>query len=128
MDEVITLQVAGGPTIEVPATEEITVHRLLELAFERAHVRFTYGVQYYGETLGYLVMMVNENYDSFDVRFAPDFYWAVLLNGTPIGMGIDRVLVRAGETVTLSYEMYVDGPDLDPSVAHKHQTRQQRGR
>jgi Domain of unknown function (DUF4430) len=122
-DAVVTMEVAGGPTMTVPWTDGMTVRDVLEAAYERQEAPFTYGLQYYGPDHGYLVMMINENYDSFDIGYAPDLYWSLRINGLPADKGIDDTRPAAGDIVTFSYVMRVEDSAEDPLVQAKHERR-----
>ena len=119
----VTVEIVGGATTSVPWEDGMTVRRALEAVFDAHQDRFTYAVQYYGSDYGHLLQMVNENYDSFDVSYQPDFYWAVRINGTPTDVGIDGSRLTAGDVVSLSYEMYVETEHADSILGVKHQRR-----
>jgi hypothetical protein len=122
-DADITIEVAGGPTMRVPWADGMTVRDALEAAYERQEAPFTYGLQFYGPDRGYLVMMINENYDSFDIGYSPDFYWSVRINGQPVEKGIDDTRPAAGDIVTFSYVMRVGDTAEDPLIQAKHERR-----
>lgn len=125
----VTIDVTGGPQIAVPWQQGMSVRAALETAFDlEDDSRFTYGLQYYGKDLGYLVMMINENYDSFDVRYEPDFYWEMLVNGSPAGTGIDGTILEAGDVVTFRYEMRRPGQTASRLTDAKHARRELRPR
>jgi hypothetical protein len=73
----------------------------LELAYDQINStgKFTYGFQYFERTLGYLVFMVNETYDTFTSSATPYFYWEVFVNGKPQNVGIDGTMLNAGDVV-----------------------------
>lgn len=70
-----TVQVAitGGPSITVPWSPNMNAQQALEAADNKVNndSSFTYALQYYGSSLGYLVLMVNETYDSLISSSAP---------------------------------------------------------
>lgn len=105
----VNLEIVGGPTIEVQWTKGMSVQVLLENAFDQTGrgATFTYALQYYGDVLGYLVVMINETYDSFISSSEPFFYWEFLLNGKPSDKGIDSTIVSPADRVTFSFERYV---------------------
>lgn len=122
----VTVEIKGGPTISVRWREGMNVRQALEAAYDDQQGvggGLTYALQYYGAELGYLVMMINENYDSFDVRYEPDFYWEMRVNGSASRSGIDQTLLKAGDVVTFAYEMRRDEPDLAPLTRIKHERR-----
>lgn len=110
----VQVTITGGPSVAVPWFPNMNAQQALEGAYNQKNnsSQFTYALQYYGTGLGYLVVMVNETYDSFISSSAPFFYWEFLVNGIPAQTGIDDVVLNPGDTVTFSLEMY---------VAEKHQ-------
>jgi hypothetical protein len=104
----VQVTVAGGPSISVPWFEGMNAQQAIEGAYGQLNDsgQFTYAIQYYGAGLGYLVMMINETYDSFTSSAAPFFYWEFLLNGSPSSSGIDSVTLTPGDAVGFSFEMY----------------------
>jgi hypothetical protein len=104
----VELTVVGGPAITVPWFEGMNAQQALEGAYGQLNnnSQFTYALQYYGSGLGYLVMMINETYDSFTSSAAPFFYWEFLLNGSPATSGIDSTVLNPGDAVCFSFEMY----------------------
>jgi hypothetical protein len=109
MSEGSTVQivVSGGPTIDVPWSQGMNVQQALEGAYNQVGqaAQFTFALQFYGQ-FGYLVMMINETYDSFISSAAPYFYWELLVNGAPSQTGIDSTILNAGDVVTFSFETY----------------------
>jgi hypothetical protein len=110
----VTVQITGGPTITVPWTSGMNAQQALEGAWNAQvqGTQFTYGLQYYGSTFGYLVMMINETYDSFASTSAPYFYWLFSVNGQSANQGIDSTVLNAGDTVGFALTQYV------PSTQH----------
>ncbi len=110
----VQVNITGGPSVSVPWLPNMNAQQALEGAYNQLNnsSQFTYAIQYYGTSLGYLVVMVNETYDSFISSSAPFFYWEFLVNGSPAQTGIDGVTLNQGDIVTFSLEMY---------VAEKHQ-------
>jgi hypothetical protein len=106
--DVVTLEIDGGSTSSVPWSKNMNVQGLLEDVFDQIGPKsgFTYALQYYGEALGYLVVMINETYDSFISSSEPFFYWEFLLNGKASDKGIDNVLVSPGDHVTFTFQRY----------------------
>jgi hypothetical protein len=110
----VQVNITGGPSVSVPWLPNMNAQQALEGAYNQLNnsSQFTYATQYYGTSLGYLVVMVNETYDSFISSSAPFFYWEFIVNGTPAQTGIDGVVLNPGDNVTFSLDMY---------VAEKHQ-------
>lgn len=104
----VVVEVAGGLTAAVPWTQGMTAQQALEAAYDqiRSSTTFTYALQFYGTQLGYLVVMINETYDSFISSAAPFYYWQFLLNGQPVNKGIDNTVLKANDVVKFTFEMY----------------------
>lgn len=105
----VTVEVVGGPTAKVAWTENMTAQRALEAAYDQINssATFTYALQFYGTQLGYLVMMINETYDSFISSAEPFFYWEFFVNNQPANKGIDNTILSAGDTIKFSFELYI---------------------
>lgn len=104
----VTVSVVGGPTIVVDWTAGMNAQQALEAAYRAANPagEFTYGLQYFGSPLGYLVIMINETYESFMSSSHPFFFWEFLINGTPAQAGIDGVTLAPGDVVTFELQAY----------------------
>lgn len=109
MPSAVTLQVVGGPSVGVPWKQNMTAQDALEAAYDQINssLSFTYALQFYGANLGYLVMMINETYDSFISSAEPFFYWEFLLNDQPAKQGIDNTVLSVGDVVRFSFEQYI---------------------
>ena len=114
--DAVTVQITGGPTTSVAWTQGLNVQQAMELAYVAINnsQQFTYALQYYG-SFGYLVMMINETYDSFSSSSAPYWYWELLVNGQPSSLGIDNEILNAGDEVTFQFSQY--SPDSHPKSA-----------
>ena len=75
MASAVSLEVVGGPSVQVPWKLNMTAQDALEAAYDQINssATFTYALQFYGSQLGYLVLMINETYDSFISSAAPFF-------------------------------------------------------
>jgi hypothetical protein len=86
--------------------------------------QFTYALQWYGNQLGYLVIMINETYDSFiskgGAMAQPFFYWEFYLNGQPAQQGVSYTVLNAGDEVKFTFEMYSSGTHAGTLVTAKH--------
>lgn|SRR5262249_199305 len=105
----VSVEVVGGPSVQVPWIQGMTGQQALEAAYNQINSSetFTYALQFYGSQLGYLVMMINETYDSFISSAAPFFYWEFFVNGQPATNGIDNTILSAGDAVKFSFELYI---------------------
>jgi len=115
--EIVDVEIVGGPRITVSWTKNMNAQDALEEAYRVINdtKKFTYALQYFGSTLGYLVQMINETYDSFISSSSPFFFWEILVNGAPATQGIDHIRLRPGDHLMFSFERY------DP-VKHKNST------
>jgi len=105
----VTVEVVGGPTVQVAWTQNMTAQQALEAAYDQINssATFIYALQFYGRQLGYLVMMINETYDSFISSAEPFFYWEFFVNNQPAKKGIDNTILSAGDTVKFSFQLYI---------------------
>jgi hypothetical protein len=118
----VTIAIEGGPTISVPWTDGLTAHAALEGAWEQVHDAdtFTYGIQYYGSGLGYLVFMINETYDTFLSVSEPFYYWEFSVNGEPASAGIDQTVLDADDTVGFALAAYDSEAHAGTLLEAKH--------
>jgi hypothetical protein len=120
----VKVTVEGGPSVDVPWAEGMTAQDALEAAYDALKADgFTFALQYYGQQLGYLVLMINETYDTFISKAEPYFYWEFLLNGAPATSGIDSVRLHAADEVGFSYVLYVVATHGTTILNVKHQSR-----
>lgn len=121
----ITVEITGGPSISVPWFSGMNAQQALEGAFNQGTGSLTYALQYYGSNLGYLVMMINETFDSFNSTAGssatPFFYWEFLINNTPASAGIDSTILNAGDVVGFNFEMYVPEQHEQSLLRFKHE-------
>jgi hypothetical protein len=118
----VTVIITGGPSVAVPWTQNMNTQQALEGAYNEINntSQFTFSLQYYGSQFGYLVMMINETYDSFISSAAPFFYWAFYLNGVPSQTGIDQTVLSAGDIVTFAFETYSGDTHHASTLGIKH--------
>ena len=104
----VTLEISGGPTFTVPWAKGMNAQQVLERASTQLQKPsdFTFALQYFGPSLGYLVLMINETYETYMSSTHPFFFWEFLVNGTPSQTGIDNTIVNAGDTITFSFETF----------------------
>lgn len=127
MDQV-TLAVDGGPTIAVPWTSGMNAQQVLEAAFQQQQTpgSFAYGLQYFGspegQYLGYLVLMINETYDTFISSGDPYFYWQFSVDGIPAPKGVDSTIVDNGATVGFAYTQWAEDQE-GTALEIKHRFR-----
>jgi hypothetical protein len=128
----VRVEISGGPSADVPHEQGLTVLSAMELAQGQIepdpHEQFTFGLQYYGAGLGYLLNMVNETYDSFISRggekATPFFYWNVLINGEPATASVDRTPVDEGDIISLEFQQFSLGQHGGTLMGRKHLAQQ----
>jgi hypothetical protein len=119
----VTVEIYGGPTITVPWTQGMNAQQALEGAYQQVSSpgQFTYALQYYGSSLGYLVVMINETYDSFISSAAPYYYWEFLVNGKPSSAGIDGTTLNSGDVVGFEFQIYIAEKHKNSTLRFKHE-------
>jgi hypothetical protein len=120
----VTLEIVGGQSINVPWVAGMNAQQVLEEAktSQPPGGNFTYGLQYFG-SLGYLVFMINQTFETFLTTEAPYLYWEFLVDGTPASKGIDQTTVNSGQTVTFELELYDPAKHSTTTVGAKHASR-----
>jgi hypothetical protein len=123
----VTVQIVGGQTITVPWTQGMNAQQALEGAFNQGTKGFTYALQYYGNPYGYLVLMINETYETFNAPSgtseSPFYYWEFLYNGTPASTGIDGTILNSGDTISFELQLYSAEEHANSSLRVKHESR-----
>lgn len=120
----ITVTVAEGPTMLVGWKAGMNAQDAIEAAQQQGGTpAFTFALQYYGANLGYLVLMINETYDSFISSAAPFFYWEFLVNDQPSPTGIDSTKVKDGDVLTFSFTVYDATTHASTPLGAKHRLR-----
>ncbi len=112
----VTVTVTGGPSTAVPYQSGMNAQMALEQAWVLLNPTpmptppvFTYALQYFGG-FGYLVMMINETYETYYSASTPYFYWDFYYNGQHAPGGIDSTLLNDGDTILFAFEPYTPGP------------------
>ena len=120
--QTVSVGVDGGETASVPWSQGITAHRALELAYQQINnsSKFTYALQYYGSSLGYMVFMVNNTYDTFSAAAHPYYYWDFLVNGQPAGKGVDSTVLQPGDAVSFRFDRYDPNTHANTLLGAKH--------
>ena len=122
----VTIAITGGPTATVDWQENLTGLMALQEAYAQLAPTqpFTYALQYYGASLGYLVVMINETYDSFISKggkaSTPFFYWEILVNGKEAKAGVDALLLSPEDVLSFSFVTYDAAQHGTTSVGAKH--------
>ncbi len=111
-EDTVTIRIVGGPTMAVPFTSGMNAQQAIEKAFDsqKSPTGFTYALQYFGGKLGYLVIMINETYESFISSSHPFYFWEFLVNGQPAQSGIDNTTLNAGDVIDFELRTF------DPTI------------
>jgi hypothetical protein len=113
--DAVTVSVASGPSASVPWTAGMNAQQALEKIWDAFHseAKFTYALQYFGSQMGYQVVMINGTYATFPNRHEqesqPYFFWEFTLNGVPAAAGIDKTMLRPGDTISFALQAYIPG-------------------
>jgi hypothetical protein len=122
----VDVEIVCGPRVTIPWVKNMNAQDALEEAYRAISdtTKFTYAIQYFGSSLGYLVLMMNETYDSFISVSSPFFYWEILINGKPATEGIDHIVLQPGDHLMFSFERYdpVKHAASTLRVKYEHQT------
>jgi hypothetical protein len=116
----VTVIVTGGPSATVQWKAQMTAQEALEAAWEQLNVvlstppTFTYALQYYG-SMGYLVIMINETYETYSSKATPNFYWEFYYNNNPASAGIDGQRLNDGDSIRFAFESYDPSTDVPSS-------------
>ncbi len=122
----VTVSVTGGPSATVPWRDGMTAQDALEAAYDALNSteQFTFSLQFFGSKFGYLVIMINETYDSFISKGGnlarPFFYWQFLVNGQPATGGVSTTRLAAGDHAQFEFEMYVEERHEGTMMGMKH--------
>jgi len=124
----VSVTIAGGPSVEVAWQAGMNAQNALELAWNQINnsASFTYGLQYYGSTFGYLLFMVNETYDSFLSSAAPYYYWEFFVNGVSQNQGIDTTILNSGDAVSFAFSQYSSELHAGTTLAAKAKFQSER--
>lgn len=120
----VTVIVVNGPSVNVAWSQGMTAQQALEAAYIAigSSQQFTYAVQYFGQ-YGYLVVMINETFETFNPSAAPNYYWEFFVNGTPSQTGIDGTILNAGDKISFELEAYLPQKHATTTVGAKHEAK-----
>jgi hypothetical protein len=121
----ITVQVVGGPSVTIPFTAGMNAQQAIEAAYDALNKQseFTYALQFFGTQLGYLVVMINETYESFISSAHPFYFWEFLVNQKPASTGIDQTTLKAGDIVAFELKTYSAAIAAESTLHAKYQAR-----
>lgn len=118
----ISVSITGGPVASVTYISGMNAQKALEQAEDVLQEEFIYSIEYYGSSLGYLVNMINETYDTFKSKSKPYFYWEFLVNGSPSPTGIDQTILSDGDEISFTFKSY-DTSSASSQITEKHNRR-----
>lgn len=121
----VTLIISGGNSFQLNWEEGMNVQNALESAYIQNNTNFTYSIQYYG-SLGYLVDMINETYDTFISKYEPFFFWELYVNGTIATNGIDFTNLSDGDVVEFVYTVYSGSISANSTLHNKYNVKKMR--
>jgi hypothetical protein len=95
----LSIEPEGKTIANIPWTGGMNVQQEMELAYSMPPC-ITFALQYYGPSLGYLVLAVDGTFDT-DTTF-----WFLYVNDVLSPTGIDETILNDGDAVSLVYEPY----------------------
>ena len=101
----ITVSVVGGSPIQVNWTSGMNAQQAIEEAYVASPQTFIFSLQYFG-SYGYLVIMINQTFETFLPTESPYYYWDFLLNGSPSSTGIDQTTLNDGDAISFLLTTY----------------------
>jgi hypothetical protein len=104
----VSVMVVGAPAITVPYTAGMNAQQALEGAYNAVGnpQQFDYALQYFGSNFGYLVVMLNDTYESFKSSSQPFYFWEFLVNGQVATSGIDNTTLNSGDAVAFELQVF----------------------
>ncbi|MDB5905600.1 MAG: hypothetical protein JWM26_4478 [Betaproteobacteria bacterium] len=122
MANTVNVAIDGGPQLDVAWSNGMNAQDALERAYAALNdpKQFTYALKYFGPGFGYLVVMINETYESFFSAAHPFFYWEFYLNDTPSQTGIDSTILNDGDRIRFALEIYNPAVHNSTTVGQKH--------
>jgi len=108
----VTISISGGSPVSVNWYSGMNAQQALEEAFPNIH----FGVTYYGNVYGYMVVMINGVYDAPSSQM----YWEFFYNGNSSNLGIDSVILNDGDSISFSNVPYSEEKHKGSLVEHKH--------
>ena len=123
----IRLEVIGGPSADVPWNEGMSalsaMMKAQEIIEPNPKEQFTFALQHF-HGQGFLVIMINETFDSFISRggewATPFFYWNVKVNGTGITQSVEKTILNAGDVLTFDFGRFIPDEHAKTMVEAKH--------
>ena len=124
-ENVVTVKIVSGPSVDVPWVKGMNAQQALEKAYVEINnsQKFTFALQYFN-LYGYLVVMINETYETFTPSASPYFYWEFFLNGSPSSTGIDGTILNCGDVIAFEFQLYTPEKHAKTTVGAKHEAKQ----
>lgn len=120
----IEVKVTNGPDFHLLWQAKMNIQTALEAALNSVPpATFSYALQYYGASLGYLVSMINETHESFNSKEAPFFFWEILVNGNISPTGIDNTPLKDGDVVVFDFIPYVASAPAESTLHAKFKAK-----
>jgi hypothetical protein len=121
----VSVTVVGGPTINVPYTAGMNAQEALEAAYNAVAnpLLFDYAIEYFGSNLGYLVVMLNDTYESFKSSASPFFFWEFLVNDAPANQGIDFTTLNPGDAISFDLLLFSSQTSKTSTVHAKYRAK-----
>jgi len=118
----VTVNVYGGPSTQVNWSSGMNAQQAMEAAYIAAPQSFIFGLQYFGQ-YGYMVIMINQTFETFATSEAPYYYWDFLYNGNPSSTGIDQTILNDGDTISFELTTYSATKHKGTLLEVKHKTK-----
>lgn len=109
----LTISPEGKTIPGIPWTEGMNVQLAMERAYE-IPPGLSFAIQYFGSSLGYLVLMVDGTFDTSTE------FWFLYVNGILSPTGIDFTILQSGDVVELRYQTYSESEHRDTTYHAKH--------
>lgn len=122
--QTVSVNVFNGPSVAVPWYKDMTAQDAMEAAYVAIGdpKSFTYALQFFG-TYGYLVVMINDTYETFSSSAAPNYFWEFLVNGFASSKGIDDTFLNPGDVILFELQAYVAGTHAATTVGVKYDSK-----
>ena len=115
----VTVSPEGKTIPNIPWTEGMNAQTALERAYG-IPPGLSFALQYYGPSLGYLVIMIDGTFD------AGNDYWFFYVNGVLSPTGVDSTILNAGDVLGFVYESYDEAKHSETIYAAKREARSKR--
>jgi len=119
----VNVNITNGPSIDVKWFSGMNTQQALEGAYNQQNLKeqFNFALQYYGSSLGYLVIMMDNLYEQNSPLI---YYWEFYINGVASKTGIDNTILKEGDKVKFAYERYNTNHETTTvGVKHKSSIR-----